>query len=106
MGLKRASRRSFQLAVLLPALAALIALLAQSSAMADKAAPPPPPTVPLIPGNLLVSTSVYQNDPNIVAGSTQLPPRLHQQVCDRECRRLLPLRVQQRRRRRELRCHL
>jgi len=72
MGLKRASRRSFQLAVLLPALAALIALVAQSSAMADKAAPLP--TVPLIPGNLLVSTSVYQNDPNIVAGSTQLPP--------------------------------
>ncbi len=28
----------------------------------------------MIPGNLLVSTSVYQNDPNIVAGSTQLPP--------------------------------
>jgi hypothetical protein len=73
MGLRRASRRSFQLAVLLPALAALIALVAQSSAMADKAAPSPP-TVPLIPGNLLVSTSVYQNDPNIVAGSTQLPP--------------------------------
>ncbi len=35
MRLKRASRRSFQLAVLLPALAALIALVAQSSAMAD-----------------------------------------------------------------------
>jgi hypothetical protein len=28
----------------------------------------------LAPGNLLVATSVYQNDPNIVANSTQLPP--------------------------------
>jgi hypothetical protein len=71
MGLMRPSRRSFQLAVLLPALAALTAVVAQPSAMADL---PPLPNLPLIPGNLLVSTSVYQNDPNIVAGSTQLPP--------------------------------
>ena len=28
----------------------------------------------LIPGDLLVSTSYYKNDPNIVAGTTQLPP--------------------------------
>src|ERR1700722_6542993 len=28
----------------------------------------------LAPGNLLVATSIYQNDPNIVAGSTELPP--------------------------------
>ena len=28
----------------------------------------------LIPGDLLVSTSLYKNDPNIVAGTTQLPP--------------------------------
>jgi hypothetical protein len=28
----------------------------------------------LIPGDLLVSTSYYLNDPNIVAGTTQLPP--------------------------------
>jgi hypothetical protein len=28
----------------------------------------------LIPGDLLVSTSYYINDPNIVAGTTQLPP--------------------------------
>src|SRR6202046_1710530 len=28
----------------------------------------------LIPGDLLVSTSVYKNDPGIVAGTTQLPP--------------------------------
>ena len=28
----------------------------------------------LIPGDLLVSTSHYINDPNIVAGTTQLPP--------------------------------
>jgi hypothetical protein len=31
-------------------------------------------SVPLVPGNLLVATSVFQNDPNIVAGVTQLPP--------------------------------
>jgi hypothetical protein len=71
MGLKRPSRRTFQLAVLLPALAAMIALVAQSSAMAEL---PPFPNLPLIPGQLLLSTSVFQNDPNIVAGSTQLPP--------------------------------
>src|ERR1700735_5489569 len=28
----------------------------------------------ILPGNLLVSESVYANDPNIVAGKTQLPP--------------------------------
>jgi len=28
----------------------------------------------LIPGDLLVSTSYYRNDPNIVAGTTELPP--------------------------------
>jgi hypothetical protein len=28
----------------------------------------------LFPGNLLVSTSYYRNDPNIVAGTTVLPP--------------------------------
>ena len=28
----------------------------------------------LIPGNLLVSESFYSNDPNLVAGQTQLPP--------------------------------
>ena len=28
----------------------------------------------LIPGDLLVSTSYYRNDPGIVAGTTQLPP--------------------------------
>jgi len=31
-------------------------------------------TTRLIPGDLLVSTSYYQNDPGIVAGTTQLPP--------------------------------
>jgi hypothetical protein len=31
-------------------------------------------TTRLIPGDLLVSTSYYKNDPNIVAGTTQLPP--------------------------------
>jgi hypothetical protein len=28
----------------------------------------------LVPGNLLVSESYYSNDPNLVAGQTQLPP--------------------------------
>src|ERR1700722_16233379 len=32
------------------------------------------PATRLIPGDLLVSTSYYRNDPNIVAGTTQLPP--------------------------------
>ena len=32
------------------------------------------PTTRLIPGDLLVSTSYYRNDPSIVAGTTQLPP--------------------------------
>jgi len=32
------------------------------------------PSTRLIPGDLLVSTSYYRNDPNIVAGTTQLPP--------------------------------
>jgi hypothetical protein len=31
-------------------------------------------TARLIPGDLLVSTSYYRSDPNIVAGTTQLPP--------------------------------
>ncbi len=31
-------------------------------------------TAPLTPGDLLVSTSTYVNDPTIVAGTTQLPP--------------------------------
>jgi hypothetical protein len=31
-------------------------------------------TTRLIPGDLLVSTSYYRSDPNIVAGTTQLPP--------------------------------
>jgi hypothetical protein len=38
---------------------------------------PPPPHGPggssLAPGNLLVSRSVYENDPSLIAGSTQLP---------------------------------
>ncbi len=34
----------------------------------------PGPGAPLIPGDLLVSTSTYQNDPTIVKGVTKLPP--------------------------------
>jgi hypothetical protein len=35
--------------------------------------PPPGGSAPLAPGNLLVSRSVYENDPNLVAGVTELP---------------------------------
>jgi hypothetical protein len=35
---------------------------------------PPPFSAPILPGNLLVSTSQFQDDPNITAGVTQLPP--------------------------------
>jgi len=45
-------------------------LTAQIPTLTDSAAA----TATLVPGNLLVATSVYQNDPNIVAGTSLLPP--------------------------------
>ena len=72
------SRPSFRklrrTSVLIPTAVALVGLLAQSPALADRDPAPPPRPVPLLAGNLLVSGSVYQNDPNIVAGVTELPP--------------------------------
>src|SRR5579859_4969716 len=43
-------------------------------AQAAPADRPGDPGMHLIPGDLLVSTSTYINDPNIVAGVTELPP--------------------------------
>ncbi|MGA8017049.1 MAG: hypothetical protein WCB85_14140 [Candidatus Dormiibacterota bacterium] len=56
---------------LLAGLGALIGLAANSVILAD---PGPHGGAPLIPGKVLVATSVDQYDPNIVAGVTQLPP--------------------------------
>ncbi len=53
---------------------ALAASAAGSAAQASVAAPGFGNDTRLIPGDLLVSTSHYINDPNIVAGQTILPP--------------------------------
>jgi hypothetical protein len=53
---------------------ALAASAAGSGAQASVAAPGFGNDTRLIPGDLLVSTSHYVNDPNIVAGQTLLPP--------------------------------
>ena len=68
MPVNHRAKASFSRAALISALA-VTGLMVQASANAD-----PPPAAPLQPGNLLVSTSVFGNDPNIVAGVTQLPP--------------------------------
>ena len=61
----------------------------------------------LIPGDLLVSTSYYRNDPNIVAGHDPAAARLHRrQLRHRDRQRQLPVRLQQRLRGRQLRRHL
>jgi hypothetical protein len=64
------SRKFRRLAVLTSAFAASASLATVVPALSSSASP----TTPLEPGNLLVATSVFQNDPNIVAGTTQLPP--------------------------------
>lgn len=66
------ARRRAALATALVALSGTVALAAASGAQASSGTSRP--TAFLRPGNLLVATSVYQNDANIVAGSTQLPP--------------------------------
>ena len=58
--------------ILVPAFAGLLSLTAQAPAFAG-------PTdhhhgTGLVPGDLVVSTSVYRDDPNIIAGETALPP--------------------------------
>ncbi len=57
-----------------PALVAAFAILAGSATLLVGSAGSAYAGVPLQAGNLLVSTSVWQSDPNIVAGTTQLPP--------------------------------
>jgi hypothetical protein len=65
------SPRALRLAVFASAFTAAAVMAMQASVpSADASAP----SAALIPGNLLVATSVYRNDPSIVAGTTQLPP--------------------------------
>ncbi len=80
------SRRTRYLAVHLPALAALICLGLSSSALAEERAGPvsPESQFHLKPGNLLVSTSTFQNDPNIIVG-TPLPPGCGTTVYNSPC---------------------
>ena len=66
------SRRRTALATALVALSGTVTLAAASGAQASSA--PSRSDTWLRPGNLLVSSSVYQDDTNIVAGTTQLPP--------------------------------
>jgi hypothetical protein len=68
----RSALRTRRLAALGFALAAVAAVATQAAVPSAGASAPPSTT--LTPGDLLVATSVYQNDPSIVAGSTQLPP--------------------------------
>jgi hypothetical protein len=71
----RPSPRALRFAVLASALTAVSVMAAQS---ADASVPAGGHGhghgQALIPGDLLVATSVFQNSPNIVAGTTQLPP--------------------------------
>ncbi len=65
--------------VAVAALAAVVAIPTSALAGADPSAPggggyPGGRSVPLLPGNLIVATSTYHNDPDIVPGVTQLPP--------------------------------
>jgi hypothetical protein len=74
MTVKRSGRR-----MLAGRVAPILALTALgvgfgASAQADGGHfPPPGGGHPLVPGNLLVSGSVYENDPSLIAGVTQLP---------------------------------
>ncbi len=76
----RRNRRTMRLSRLAPVPGAVLLLALATPVAADPigpASPPfghPGPYVPLVPGNLLVTTSIYRNDPNIVAGQTGLPP--------------------------------
>jgi len=74
MTVKRSGRRMLARRVApILALSALGAGLAPSALADGGHLPPPPGPHPLVPGNLLVSRSVYENDPNITAGVTELP---------------------------------
>jgi hypothetical protein len=65
--------RALRVAALFLAVVPVVGLASQVSAQASNGKAPAASTA-LVPGNLLVATSVYQNDPNITAGVTQLPP--------------------------------
>jgi hypothetical protein len=54
--------------------AGLLAATTATAATAGASTAAPADSGHLIPGDLLVSESYYTNDPNIVAGTTQLPP--------------------------------
>ena len=64
----RPRRMLLAMAAVTPALGVLFAVTTQAPASAGSK------TAALVSGDLLVATSPYQNDPNIVAGVTQLPP--------------------------------
>lgn len=71
------SRRRFRRAAFVPVAAALAAVAVASPALADRGPGNPGQGNAdrgLVPGDLLVATSNFVNDSNIVAGSTQLPP--------------------------------
>ena len=69
----RRSPRALRVAVFASALTA-VSVMAVQSANASVPAGGQDLGPALIPGDLLVATSVFQNSPNIVAGTTQLPP--------------------------------
>jgi hypothetical protein len=80
MSLARPRSRTVLVAVVVPLSAAIVSLALSTPALAGPTNRNAPPGwgrhthVYLLPGNLLVSRSVYRNDPNIVAGQTALPP--------------------------------
>jgi hypothetical protein len=70
---KRSGRRVFTRAASLALVVTALGAGFGASAQADGGHLPPPTGRPLAPGNLLVSRSVYENDPNLTAGVTELP---------------------------------
>ncbi len=80
MSLSRPSLGAFRLPAALVSIAALAGLAAQAPALADtgthaqggQGGQPTRPTS-LVPGDLLVSTTSYSNDKNIIVGQTTLP---------------------------------
>jgi hypothetical protein len=70
---KRSGSRAFARTAALLLTSTALAAGGAASAQADPARSPHPGGAPLTPGNLLVSRSVYENDPALTAGVTQLP---------------------------------
>jgi len=68
------SRKAIHRVAALSAFAVSIAIWAPTVALAGAPTGAPTLRTPLVPGDLLVSSSTFQNDPGIVAGKTQLPP--------------------------------